>query len=167
MKERRYLDRFRAGDAVYAGEFYTFAGGVAEARSRGGRIAVPLALWWAAMAAYLLTARVTDRCLYALMPLMLSLFPAAYAVMGLMTMLTSPERMTVIRREKGPGRVARAAVGGLVLCAAGTLGCCIRITLSGAWASAWHEALWGAMMTLCMEIVRRRAKETLSALAKQ
>ena len=50
VKERKYLDRYRVtapNKAEYAGEYYAFPEGVAEARRRGLRLAAWQAGWWA------------------------------------------------------------------------------------------------------------------------
>ena len=124
MKERKYLDRFRVNasgrKAEYKGEYYAFPGGVREARRRGGRMAAWFIAFWAAMLVHLVNARVTDRCLYALMPLLCALIPAAYGAIGAVSTLLGPARMTVVQRDKGPGRAVRSAAGGMVLAAAGT-----------------------------------------------
>ena len=154
MKERKYLDRFRVNasgrKAEYKGEYYAFPGGVREARRRGGRMAAWFIAFWAAMLVHLVNARVTDRCLYALMPLLCALIPAAYGAMGAVSTLLGPARMTVVQRDKGPGRAVRSAAGGMVLAAAGTLGCIIRVSLVGAWALAWHESLLPLLAALAM-----------------
>ena len=160
MKARKYLDRFRAseGGIRYEGEYYAFPGGASEARRCGVREGLWLAAWWALLLLHLATAWATDRCLYALMPLLVSLFPGAYGVMGVFAMLTAPDAMTVVQRDRGPDRVERAAVGGLVCTAAGALGCLVRVARLGVWTAAWHEVLLPALAALAMALCLREAR---------
>ena len=169
MKERKYRDRFRMTSpdrAEYAGEYYGFPDGRAEARRRGGRIACGLAAWWILIFVHLFAAGVTDRTLYALMPLLLALIPAAYGVMGAATMLMNPARMTVVQRDKGPERVTRAAAGAFALTTVGTLGCLVRVTLAKAWPGHWYEALLPALAAMAMLWVLRQGRDALSALRR-
>ena len=162
MKERKYLDRFRVNGsgrgAEYAGEYYAFPGGVQEVRQRGGRVCAWMAAFWVLTLVHLFNARVTDRCLYALMPILCALVPAAYGAMGAISTLMNPARMTVVQRDKGPGRALRSSAGAMVLIAAGTVGCVIRISLSGAWDTAWHEALLPLLAALSMACAFREAR---------
>ena len=154
MKERKYADRFtvarrfdaRSGretrDVRYTGEYFRYPEGSPSPAARAGRIVPWLGLYWACLLIHLGTAGATSRTLYALMPLLLALFPGVYAVMGWVRLWRAPERMTVLDREKGIGRLVRSCAGAMVLTFAGTLGCaaCVMINHVPA-SSSWHEVL--------------------------
>lgn len=146
MKARRYKEQFRLGmngegkaSAEYAGAYYAFPD--PTGKRRAARLAAPVAAYWLAAPAYLKTAGVTGRTIYALVPFMLGLFPGVYALMGLFSMARAPARMTVVQRENGVGRVLRSALGCGVFSALGAIGAIVRLSLGGDWAAGWHEPM--------------------------
>lgn len=174
MKERRYKNQYRIvtdvdpvrgkprETAVYAGEYWRFA----EASPPKARLAAGVALYWLFALIYLRTARATDKCLYALIPCLCGLFPAAYAAMGLFVLLRAPRRMTVVQKESGVGRLIRSGIACAAFSAAGALGCAAYLTLSGAWPAGWHEPLLCAAASACGWAVfatARRAERSMIA----
>ena len=155
MKERRYRDSYRLVTDVdprtgrprevaeYAGDWYRFPE-VERARRQAMIAGSCVALYWALAIAHLRFSHVTSRCMYALVPFMLGLFPGTYAVMGLWTTLRAGERMTVVEKENGLGRLVRAALGCGVFAAMGAAGCAAYLTLGGQWAAGWPEPLRAA-----------------------
>ena len=155
MKQRRYRDSYRLVTDVdpmtgkarevaeYAGDHYRFPDGE-EARRRTVIAGSCVALYWALAVVHLRLCRVTGNCMYALVPFMLGLFPGAYAVMGLWAALRAGERMTVVEKENGPGRLVRAALGCGVFAALGAVGCAVCLTVNGQWADGWPEPLMAA-----------------------
>ena len=154
MKERKFADRFtvsrrfdaRSGrqtrDVRYTGEYFRFPEGSPSPAARAGRVAPWLGLHWACLLVHLGTAGITGRTLYALMPLLLALFPGVYAVMGGFRLWRCPGRMTVLDREKGVGRLARSCAGAMVLTLAGALGCAVCVLVNHIPVRpAWHEVL--------------------------
>ncbi len=151
VKERKYKDRYeivtsvdpRTGrekrSARYAGEYYRFPDGTAKARATWPGAAV--ALYWLLALVYLRFGRATSHCIYALPPFLIGLVPGFYALMGLFTLLRAPERMTVVQRENGPGRLTRSSLGCGVFGALGAAGGAVFLTLSGQWAAGWVDAL--------------------------
>lgn len=155
MKERKYRENYRIVDddplrlwgrrAEYTGEYYSYPPNTGSGRQRALRAGTGIALYWLATFVYLRTGRATSRCIYALVPVLIGLLPGAYAVMGVASMARSPQRMTVVQREKGPGRLTRAALGCAVFSAAGCIGCAVYASINGCWASAWFEPLLNAI----------------------
>ena len=153
MKERRYKKEYRIVTdinprtgrpkdiAVYTGDYWHFPGGSPTPRQRAGRHAVWLGIYWLLALCYLRTGRATGRCMYALIPQLLGLIPAAYGLMGLMALWRAPERMTITHRENGPGRLTGSALGCSLLSAVAAIGCVIYLTLNGLWSAGWHEPL--------------------------
>lgn len=156
MKERKYKESYRLTNQVdprtgrerrraeYVGEYYRFPAGSPAPRRRAVRLAAPLALYWAAALVYMKTAGVTGRCIYALPPFLLSLFPGVYGLMGLYALLRAPERMTVVQRENGVGRLMRSGLGCGVFASLGAIGGAICLCAARGWAAAWHEPLLAA-----------------------
>ena len=153
MKARRYKEQYRIRTGIdpksgrerrmaqYAGQYCAFPAGTPDAKGRALRLAVPIALYWLLALAYLKTAGATGRCIYALVPYLLGLFPGVYALMGLFAMVRAPKRMTVVQRENGVGRALRSALGCGVFAALGTLGAIVCLCADRLWAGAWHEPL--------------------------
>ena len=150
MKARKYKESYRLVDegghlgqrrAEYVGEYYSFPEGTPAGRQRALRGAAWVALYWLATLLYLRTGRATGRCMYALIPVLIGLLPGVYAALGVATTARAPERMTLVQREDGPGRLVRAALGCAAFSAAGCIGCIVRVSIDGLWASAWHEPL--------------------------
>ena len=151
MKERRYAKYYRlaedGGNGVsYAGDWYRFPDGTPEPRRRALRLAAPLAAYWLCAAIYLTTASATDRYMPALVPFLLGLFPGVYGMMGLAAFARAPGRMTILQREKGPGRVVRSALGCGVFSAIATIGAAVCLTRAASWNDAWTEP---ALTALC------------------
>lgn len=153
MKERKYKESYRfvtrideksgreRRSAEYIGEYFRFPALSPAPRRRAARLAAPLALYWAAALAYMKTAGITGRCIYALPPFMLGLFPGVYGLMGLYAMLRAPERMTIVQRENGVGRLMRNGLGCGVFASLGAVGGAICLCAANGWASGWHEPL--------------------------
>ena len=72
---------------------------------------------------------------------MLGLFPGVYGLMGLYAMLRAPERMTIVQRENGVGRLMRSGLGCGVFASLGAVGGAICLCAANGWASGWHEPL--------------------------
>ncbi len=173
MKARKYKESYRVTDdgagrrgAVYAGEYFGCPAGSASVRQRALASAPWTALYWLAALAYLRTARATGRCFYALVPFIIGLMPGAYAIMGLIAMLRAPERMTVVQRENGPGRLTRAALGCGIFSAVGCVGCAAFLSVGGLWAQAWHEPLLSAVACAAAWLTYARARRDYRALEK-
>ena len=178
MKERRYREAYRIvtrrdqksgrerREAEYAGERYRFPEGTPGPRSRALKRAVPLALFWLAALAYLKTAGITGRCMYALPPFLPALFPGVYGLMGLAAMLRAPDTMTVVQRENGVGRLMRCGLGCGVFAAAGTAGGVVCLCLARAWAGAWHEPLLTAVCAAAGWALFLAARKDYHALEK-
>ena len=175
VKARKYRESYRivdggAGtgrrDAVYAGEYFGYPAGSHPIRRRALATAPWAALYWLATLLYLRTAGATGRCIYALVPMMVGLLPGAYALMGLATMLRAPERLTVVQRENGPGRLTRAALGCGVSSAVGCVGCAAFVTINGLWAQAWHEPLLAAAASAAAWLAFARARRDYRALGR-
>ncbi len=133
--------------ARYAGEYYRFPDGTAKARATWPGAAV--ALYWLLALVYLRFGRATSHCIYALPPFLIGLVPGFYALMGLFTLLRAPERMTVVQRENGPGRLTRSFLGCGVFGALGAAGGAVFLTLSGQWAAGWVDALLMVSAAAC------------------
>lgn len=148
MKERKYRDSYRIVTDVnpltgkarevaeYAGDYFRLPVGAARRRAA---VAAGIGVYWLLALAYLRLSPVTGRCMYALVPFMLGLLPGLYALMGLWAALRAPQRMTVVEKENGPGRLVRATLGCGVFAAAGAAGCAVFLTVSGQWAAGWME----------------------------
>ena len=148
MKARRYkksyeivtsLDEASGREklsARYSGEWFLSA---LEPRSQALRAAPGLLVYWAATVAYLLTAKATSRCMYALMPVLFGLFPGFYALLGLGGLYACPRRMTVVQKENGPGRLTRSGFGCMLLSAAAAVGCAVKLSVDGLWPQGWFE----------------------------
>ena len=171
MKARKYKELFRLRAEIdestgrerrraeYLGAHFAFPKDGATARERAARLAVPVAAYWAAALAYLLMAGPTGRCMYALVPFLLGLFPGAYAAMGLVAMARAPRRMTVVQRENGVARVLRNGLGCGVFSAAGTVGAVVCLSVEGVWRIGWHEPLLTAVAAcagFCAFVLARR-----------
>lgn len=153
VKERRYRRHYRIVTDVdprtgrpreiaeYAGEYHRFPAGSPSPRRRAARLGGWHALYWLSALAYLRAARVTGRCIYALVPFMAGVLPAVYGLMGLWALARAPERMTVVQLESGPGRLARSALGCGGFSAAGALGCAVFLSVHGRWGAGWPEPL--------------------------
>ena len=157
LKARRYKEQFRLRttvdgrtgrerrEAEYTGEYYAFSASGGSAKRRAAKLAAPVALYWAAALAYLRTAGVTGRCIYALVPFLMGLFPGVYALMGLAAMARAPQRMTVVQRENGVGRVMRSGLGCGVFGAVGAVGATVCLSVENRWPAAWPEPLLMAL----------------------
>ncbi len=173
MKARKYKESYRVTDdgtgrrgAVYAGEYFGYPAGSDPVRRRALAVAPWTVLYWLATLAYLRTARATGRCAYALVPIIIGLLPGAYAVMGLFSALRAPERMTVVQKENGPGRLTRAALGCGLFGGVGSVGCALFISINGLWAAAWHEPLLAAVACAAAWLAFARARRDYRALAR-
>ena len=176
MKERRYKEYYKTATeldartgrprqmAVYRGPMYRFPGGALSLRRRAIRPGVAVALYWAFTLCYLGLSRYTGRCAYALLPVLAGLFPGVYALLGLVSALRAPERMTVVQRENGPGRLVRACLGCGLFGAAGALGCAFFLTLNGLWREGWPEALFTAAASIAAWSAFARARQILTRL---
>lgn len=174
MKERRFKDQYRIVTDVdprtgrprevaeYAGEYYSLP----QPGRQAGRILPWILLYWAAALAYLSTSRATGRCMYALVPFMLGLFPGCYAAMGLWALWHTPERMTVVQREKGLGRVLRSALGCCAFGAAGAVGCSVYLSLNHLWAAGWHEPVLCALASAAAGVAFAGCRKAWNALEK-
>ena len=131
------------------------------------KAAAPVAVHAAATLAYLIAARATDRCMYALMPVLLGLFPGLYALMGLYGLYRCPRRMTIVQRENGPGRLVRSSLGCTVLSAAATAGCAVCLTVNGRWTDGWYEPLLTAVAALGALTALRIARQCFSTIHKE
>jgi len=151
VKQRRYKKEYRIVTDVdprtgrpreiaeYTGVYYRLPEG--SPRRRAAPIGACLALYWLAAPAYLRFARATGRCAYALLPFMLGLIPGAYGAMGLAVLARAPERMTIVQRESGPGRLLRSALGCGLFSALGAAGCAVYLSVAGRWGEGWFEPL--------------------------
>ena len=176
MKERKYKDRYqivttvdpRTGrerrEARYNGEYYRFPPGTPAARRRAALPGAALALYWVLALAYLRLGNATTRCLYALPPFLIGLLPGFYALMGLWAMLKAPERMTIVQRENGPGRLTRAALGCGVFTALGAAGGIVFLSLSGQWAASWIDAPLAVAAAAAAWLAFAAARRALNAL---
>ncbi len=156
MKERRYRNHYRLVTDVnpktgrlrevaeYAGDYYRFPWDAASVRRQALRIGAAVGLFWALSIAHLRFSRATSHCMYALVPFMLGLLPGAYAIMGLWTTLRLRERMTVVQKESGPGRLVRSALGCGVCSALGAVGCAVFLSVGSQWTDSWAEPLIAA-----------------------
>ena len=170
MKERRYKKEYRIvtdvdprtgkarETAVYAGEYFRFPQGSPAPRARALRLLPWVAACWLLMLAHLRLGRVTSHCIYALVPFMAGVLPGAYALMGLWALYRCPERMTVIQRENGPGRLTRSALGCGTFCAAGAVGCAVYLSVSGQWPAGWSEPLLAACAAAAAFMAFARAR---------
>ncbi|MDO4866765.1 MAG: hypothetical protein Q4C10_09415 [Clostridia bacterium] len=174
MKERRYRKNFRVvpGEGggkrrvEYVGEYFRYLAGGPSSRDRARFPAASAGAYWIASLAYLRTARATSRCLYAAVPMMIGLLPGVYLVLGLASMLGAPERLTIVQKENGPGRLTRAALGCGIFSAIGAAGCAVYLSIHGLWAPAWHEPLLAAIAAAAAWAAFARARESYRALEK-
>lgn len=160
MKQRRYKDSYRIltdidpvtgrprETAAYAGEYFRFPEDSPPPRRRALKLAAWPALYWLFALLYLRTAHATGRCMYALVPFLTGIIPGAYWLMGLFGLAAAPPRMTVVKRESGPGRMTRSALGCGIFSAAGAAGCAVCLTVGGLWPAGWHEPLLCALAAL-------------------
>ena len=159
LKERKYKREFRTVTRIdpktgrerraaeYTGDWYRFASGSPAGRAAG--LAPWMAGVWIALLIYLKTARATGRCMYALLPAIMGLFPAVYGAMGLFALSRSPERMTVVQRENGIGRVMRSGLGCGLLAGIAAAGCALYLSLNGLWAGGFCEFILNAAASAC------------------
>lgn len=172
MKERKYLKQYKVNGSMdargrtryeteYIGEYYAFPDGTPDARARALGLLPMLTLWWALAVVYLKTARETGRCMYALLPLLMALLPSGYAAVGLFDAFGVRERLTLPQRDQSFGRVMRACAGAGILSLVGAVGCVVRVTLAGAWATAWHEVALPLGMALLAGLAFRRSKRDI------
>ena len=174
MKERRYRKNYRIVPGAdgekrrveYVGDYYRYPADGPASRGRARFPAACAGAYWVAALAYLRTARATSRCLYALVPMMIGLLPGVYMLLGLASMLGAPERLTVVQKENGPGRLTRAALGCGVFSAIGAVGCAVYLSISGQWAAGWYEPLLAAVAAAGAWAAFSRARRTYRALEK-
>ena len=178
VKERRYKKEYRIVTdadpktgrprdvAEYAGDYYRFPQGSPAPRQRALRLAAWHGLYWLCALAYLRTGRATGRCMYALVPFMIGLLPGAYGLMGLFALFRAPNRMTVVQRENGPGRLVRSALGYGAFSAAGALGCAVFLTVSRQW-FAWHEPLLCAAASAAAWIAFAASRKSFNELKQE
>ena len=176
MKERKYKKEYRVVTRIdprtgrerrsteYVGALYRFPEGSPAPRRRAIRLSVPLALYWLATLAYLKTAGATGRCMYALVPFLPGLFPGVYGAMGLVCMLRAPERMTVVQRENGVGRLMRCGLGCGAFSTLGTVGAVVFLCVSGQWTASWHEPLLMALAAAAGWMLFARSRADYHAL---
>ena len=176
MKERKYRDRYeivtrtdpRTGrekrTARYTGEYYRFPEG--SARSRAILPGAALGLYWLLALGYLRFGRATSHCLYALPPFLLGLVPGFYGLMGLWTLLRAPERMTVVDRENGPGRLTRSCLGCGAFSALGAAGGMVFLTTAGQWAAGWLDALLSSAAAACAWVGFAASRRAYRAMEK-
>lgn len=176
MKERKYKDQYRVvaepdartgsprGRAEYSGAYYRYPAGSPAPRRRALGLGAGLALFWLFALAYLRLGRTTSRCAYALLPMIAALLPGAYGLIGAFSLLRAPERMTVLHREKGPGRAVRSALGCGILCAAGAVGCAVFLSLSARWGEGWIDCALAAAASAAAWMCFARARRDYNAL---
>ena len=176
MKQRKYKEAYRIvshtdartgrerRDAEYTGAHYRFPEGSPAPRRRALRLAPVLAVYWLAALAWLKTAGITGRCVYALPPFLLGLFPGAYSLMGLVSMLRAPERMTVVQRETGVGRLMRSGLGCGIFSAVGAVGGVVCVSVAGRWGDSWHEPLLTSLAAAAGFFAFRLARRDYRAL---
>jgi len=176
VKARKYKESYRLVEdgarpgqrrAEYTGSYYRYPEGSLPQKRRALRAALWVGCYWLAALAYLKTGRATSRCLYALVPFMIGVIPGAYALMGLFTALRAPERMTVVQRENGPGRITRAALGCGVFSSAGCVGCAVFILTNGLVITAWHELMLTAAAGIAAWLAFAKSRADYRDLAAQ
>ena len=91
---------------------------------------------WAAFLALLLLYFLLDfpgaTVMYVFLPAALGLFPCLYWVLGLWAFFRAPARMTRVRKENGPGRVFRSAVGCTIFAFMALVGEAVALLSGGA-----------------------------------
>jgi len=150
---------------VYRGAWYTL--GEAEKRSALVFCAGCVAAFWAALIGWFLLDPPGTRVLYVFLPAALSLFPAAYALMGLAALVRLPGRMTRLQREKSLGRLLHSGAGAAVLTALAGAGDLVYIFVSGFSA---REGAGLALLLLCAAaagLAARRSLRVQNGLAEQ
>ena len=95
----------------------------------------------------------------ALVPALVALLPGFYMVLGLVSLLRAPEKLTEVDLENGPGRLARASLGCGVFTAVSAVGAMICLFLNRAWPAAWHEALLPALACAAAWMAFARARK--------
>ena len=89
-----------------------------------------LLLFWLPMVFYLCLNVPSTRCMYVLLPAILSLVPGFYWGLGLWSFFRSPMPMTRLQKEKGPDRILKSSLGSMVFSAAALTGDLIFIVIS-------------------------------------
>ncbi len=174
MKERRYRKSYRVvpGEGggkrrvEYVGDYFRYPAGGPSSRDRARFPIACAGVYWIAALAYLRAARATSRCLYAAVPMMIGLLPGIYMLLGLASMLGAPERLTIVQKENGPGRLTRAALGCGVFSAIGAAGCAVYLSVSGLWGPGWYEPLLAAVAAAAAWAAFARVRKSYQALEK-
>ena len=120
MKERKYKEEYKLETQldvktgkprqipVYMGDYYHL-----EAGKRAIAIAcwLPLAAYLVLYAVYMLLDSPSARCIYVMPIAACATIPTLYAVLGALSALRAPQKMTRVERETGVGRVMRSMIG--------------------------------------------------------
>ena len=130
MKERRYKEEYRLKTQldvktgkpkqipVYVGDYYRLGAGT-DRRAVAVRCLPYLAAFVLSWGAYLMKNSPSSFCIYVLPFACCAAAPVMYAVLGAVSALRAPERMTRVQKETGIARLMRSL-----------LGCCICVSLA-------------------------------------
>lgn len=133
MKERKYKGQYKLHTemdekgrekrvAVYQGDYYALDLTVEAKRAFFKRSLIVLAVFAVLYMAYLCLASPSSYCIYVLPFASAAMAPLVYCIMGMVSMLRAPQKMTSVQKEKGIGRVMRSFLGCMVLLFLASLG---------------------------------------------
>lgn len=167
MKERKYKEEYKLETQldvktgkpkqipVYMGDHYRLG---EEKKGVALACILPLFAYLALYAAYMLLDSASARCIYVMPIAACATIPTLYALLGAVSALRAPEKMTRVQRETGVGRVMRSMMGCGVITALAVIGDAAFVLQNGmAGEGAAFALLVGASAAAWWGFVRSKA----------